>query len=77
MTICYCTGKCREGGGCAVQSYQHFTYGHTTVQPKPLSEDDIRRVVREEQDRYRNALQRIRDGADPWVVSSEALKDER
>jgi hypothetical protein len=53
MGSCFCTGRCREGGACAA-----FPQGRPTIYPNErgtltithntLSEEDVRRIVREE-----------------------------
>lgn len=56
MGTCFCTGACREGRPCAAYPYgnppQPLEQGNTwIVSPPPLTEEDIRRIVREEIDR--------------------------
>ena len=59
MSACYCTGRCMSGHGCPAFPVGRPPVGKPgprvgkRVEPMPLSEKDVRRIIREELDRDR------------------------
>jgi hypothetical protein len=52
MSACFCTGRCLAGGTCAAFPHGRSGY-HGSVEvgrtgSRPLTEDDVRRIIREE-----------------------------